>query len=680
MRKQNFSTIITNETSKEFYKKLTQKLSTELNKYFGKKESDIVLEHLHSGLIKIHNPENYLLSLEDLNDTSLSFIPKDLKDYINRCIIEFKRKAEIGETSIKIQEFFFRLAQLIKEKEYYLTEDIESLMENFLLSLSCVEKQSPYHIKILDVEATKYLQKQLDINKSTYEEIIDIFLDTYYKFTETYPDSIYLPSIEVLNITQREEQNKPLKVEFCSYNEKRIYSSYQKLLEKGFIKRTLVNIEQYEKTFNACFSNVSVNCNNITYENLDTLIGIAQELVQLRYYYFQKEYPTDSIFKISLEQVTNISSEFLDFIQQKERKIRSLLNKEFVLEVIYKDNLLKNSSKEGTRNVLDFTHIRVISDIHADYNKNKGYEFSFGNDYVINCGDTAGNHIEAVKWLKKYQHKGLFIAGNHLGYSSSYPELDNTEEAFEKYSCFKHLYNTKQSQIHHLSRTFSGRKGIRFMSNSEIEIDGVIILGTTLYTDFALYGNDHIEESMHYAQEGMNDFRLVYLPGSRNYEKKDGKWEKSFKKRKERTVRLFTPIDHAYYFKYSFNFLKERVNENKNKKIIIVTHHAPTPHAISPQYAGSMLNPAFASNLNEFIIENPQIRLWSYGHIHSPADFILGETRLVCCPFGYNNENNTDLPNNYGKRIAFEDIKSSKSWTKILEKEIKDNKVQVYKK
>ena len=40
MQKHNFSTIITNETSKEFYKKLTQKLSTELNKYFGKKESD----------------------------------------------------------------------------------------------------------------------------------------------------------------------------------------------------------------------------------------------------------------------------------------------------------------------------------------------------------------------------------------------------------------------------------------------------------------------------------------------------------------------------------------------------------------------------------------------------------------------------------------------------------------
>ena len=92
-----------------------------------------------------------------------------------------------------------------------------------------------------------------------------------------------------------------------------------------------------------------------------------------------------------------------------------------------------------------------------------------------------------------------------------------------------------------------------------------------------------------------------------------------------------------------------------------------------------MLNPAFASNLNKFIIENPQIRLWSYGHVHTPADFILGETRLVCCPFGYNNENNSDLPNNYGKRIAFEDIKSSKSWTTILEKEIKDGKVQVYK-
>ena len=217
------------------------------------------------------------------------------------------------------------------------------------------------------------------------------------------------------------------------------------------------------------------------------------------------------------------------------------------------------------------------------------------------------------------------------------------------------------------------------MSNSVKEFEGVIILGTTLYTDFALYGEEHIEEAMQYAKSHMNDFRYVTVPGHREYTRNsDGTWDVKKLPKGTGEVRLFTPEDHAYYFHFSYNFLKEQVKEYRNKPIIVVTHHAPTPYAISPEYTGSMLNPAFASNLNEFIISNPQIRLWCFGHVHNKCDMILGGTRLVCNPFGYNNENNADLPYNYGTRIRLADIKSDRLWTDICAEEIKFGLIKVY--
>ena len=118
--------------------------------------------------------------------------------------------------------------------------------------------------------------------------------------------------------------------------------------------------------------------------------------------------------------------------------------------------------------------------------------------------------------------------------------------------------------------------------------------------------------------------------------------------------------------------------ENPNKPIIIVTHHAPSPYSIAEKYQGDLLNAAFASNLNNFIIANPQIRLWCHGHMHDPSDYILGETRMVCCPFGYNNENEARLPYDYGLRIPISDIKSKKSWRKLLSKQIVLGKILVY--
>ena len=177
----------------------------------------------------------------------------------------------------------------------------------------------------------------------------------------------------------------------------------------------------------------------------------------------------------------------------------------------------------------------------------------------------------------------------------------------------------------------------------------------------------------------MNDFKLPVISNDRYYtQDKHGRWWLNQRKKSESKIITFDTSHHAFYFQFSFEFIKKKVEENKHKPIIILTHHAPSPYSIDEQYKGSMLNPAFASDLNQYIVEHPQIRLWAHGHIHTPCDYILGETRVVCCPFGYNNENNFNLPYEFGLRIPIADIKSKKSWRKIFARQILKGKIQCY--
>ena len=46
-------------------------------------------------------------------------------------------------------------------------------------------------------------------------------------------------------------------------------------------------------------------------------------------------------------------------------------------------------------------------------------------------------------------------------------------------------------------------------------------------------------------------------------------------------------------------------------------------------------NASFVSNLDDFIISNKNLILAISGHTHASSDFMLGNTRVVCNPYGY---------------------------------------------
>jgi Icc-related predicted phosphoesterase len=69
---------------------------------------------------------------------------------------------------------------------------------------------------------------------------------------------------------------------------------------------------------------------------------------------------------------------------------------------------------------------------------------------------------------------------------------------------------------------------------------------------------------------------------------------------------------------------------------IVVGHHAPSSQSVAEWFKGdTVMNGAFRSDLEEFIQDRPQIKVWFHGHMHNNSNYWVGETRVVCNPRGY---------------------------------------------
>jgi Icc-related predicted phosphoesterase len=76
--------------------------------------------------------------------------------------------------------------------------------------------------------------------------------------------------------------------------------------------------------------------------------------------------------------------------------------------------------------------------------------------------------------------------------------------------------------------------------------------------------------------------------------------------------------------------------EQHDRKFVVVGHHTPSFQSAHPMYKNEyLMNGGYHSELSEFILDHPQIKLWTHGHIHHCFDYRIGETRIVCNPRGY---------------------------------------------
>jgi Icc-related predicted phosphoesterase len=178
------------------------------------------------------------------------------------------------------------------------------------------------------------------------------------------------------------------------------------------------------------------------------------------------------------------------------------------------------------------------------------------------------------------------------------------------------------------------------------EHDGVIFVGGTLWTD--MNKNDSL--TLWHTGQRMNDFRLIKNSNRMIHHKnavyaknpesgsplKDANGELVIERvdhyeKPSRWSAEDSVVDHKRMLDYI-----RITTEDKAKQYVVVTHHAPTPISIAECYRfDTLMNGAFASDLSEFILDRPQIKLWTHGHMHNVSDYMVGDTRVVCNPRGY---------------------------------------------
>ena len=88
--------------------------------------------------------------------------------------------------------------------------------------------------------------------------------------------------------------------------------------------------------------------------------------------------------------------------------------------------------------------------------------------------------------------------------------------------------------------------------------------------------------------------------------------------------------------KKMLEFIRHVTEGQYGKKFVVCGHHTPSPFSIHPKYANAeTMNGGYTSDLTEFILDRPMIKLWTHGHTHEDFDYQIGPTRVVCNPRGY---------------------------------------------
>lgn len=219
----------------------------------------------------------------------------------------------------------------------------------------------------------------------------------------------------------------------------------------------------------------------------------------------------------------------------------------------------------------------------------------------------------------------VYIAGNHEHYDGDYA-------------------NT----LSILKDRLSYLKNVNVLDREFIEIDDTIFFGGTLWTDM----NKEDPLTLYEIRRKMNDFRIVedssnlvtykaYIQKDKPVGMTDEDWLKVPYEERHRTefktrTGYLSPETVVVEHKSFLNYLKAGIESRPEMKWIVCGHHSPSKKSTKPRYEwDTLVNGAYSSDLSDFILSHPQIKLWTHGHTHHGFEYKIGETTILCNPRGY---------------------------------------------
>lgn len=231
----------------------------------------------------------------------------------------------------------------------------------------------------------------------------------------------------------------------------------------------------------------------------------------------------------------------------------------------------------------------VMSDLHLEHGAKIDIPVIDGVKYLILAGDIGSNksHLEFIKDCAS-KYTVIYILGNHEFYGFTLKEVRDFWRSVEI-------------------------DNFHFLDNSSVVIDGIEFIGSTLWIDF----NRQDFHTMYNAATEIKDFQKIINANNDEY--------------------ITAPEMYAE-FAESYAYLKDALYEDNGYVKVLVTHYGFSHQSVHSSYRehreALKMNHYFTSNLDYFI-GNSLAKVAIHGHMHTSADYHLGDVHVVCEPVGY---------------------------------------------
>ena len=260
--------------------------------------------------------------------------------------------------------------------------------------------------------------------------------------------------------------------------------------------------------------------------------------------------------------------------------------------------------------------IALASDVHLEFgdldldNTENADVLILGGDICVAADigqrDTyniMGEHYKSNRYHDFFQRccsrfpHVIFIVGNH-----------------------EHYHGDFAKTVPHFKDVLGYLPNLHILEKETWILDDVTFIGGTLWTDM----NRRSIRTLHEISRMMNDFRCV---------------DNSAKSSDQRGWNpRFTTTDAADDHDAMLEYIRLMIEGKFDQKFVVVGHHAPSRLSTHPRYAHeAIMNGGYSSELDDFILDHPQIKLWTHGHTHEDFDYLIGSTRILCNPRGYIN-------------------------------------------
>ncbi|MDE2259357.1 MAG: metallophosphoesterase, partial [Betaproteobacteria bacterium] len=187
--------------------------------------------------------------------------------------------------------------------------------------------------------------------------------------------------------------------------------------------------------------------------------------------------------------------------------------------------------------------INILSDLHIEF---FAYEPAATDvDVVILAGDI-GVGLSGIRWAS-HAFPGkeiIYVLGNH------------------------EYYRQERQSLLRQAKSDALRSGIHLLENDEVVIQGTRFLGSTLWTDFELFGGEAKDQCLQVAAMGLNDFRII----------------------RESGTQPFTPEASLELHVSSVAWLAHKLNdESFDGPTVVITHHAPHQGSVAEKHKEDLL-------------------------------------------------------------------------------------------